>query len=317
MVDLDAQLAELMLLKVLRTARPDFDAFWQEKVTLFSKVPKIVSDTVVEYPIEAVEAHDLVYESFDGTAVHAWYLRPACVVAPIPVVVNFHGHTCSRGAIAEFAPWILAGAAVFSMDFRMQGGATGSAVGFSSSSSADQFCFGIENPNRYYFLSIMADILASLAWLRSKSDIDTTRMALHGGSQGGGISLLTAALDQKVACCMADVPSLCRMEKRIFDRSGSGRSIADLLRNRPDLLDTVCNTLSYFDVMNHAGSINCPVLVSVGLKDPVCTPDTVYAAYNNITAPKEMAVYPFGEHDGGGWVHMERKIAWFTEMMKR
>jgi cephalosporin-C deacetylase len=73
-------------------------------------------------------------------------------------------------------------------------------------------------------------------------------------------------------------------------------------------MEAVCRTLSYFDNLNHASRITCPVLVSCGLKDAVSPPDCIYAAYNRIQAPKEMAAYPFAEHEGGGSLHAERKL---------
>jgi len=107
------------------------------------------------------------------------------------------------------------------------------------------------------------------------------------------------------------VPSSCWLEKRLFDRAGGYGDIAEFLRRHPDTLDQVCTTLSYYDNINLTDRIRCPVLVSVGLKDPVCPAENVYAAYNKIGAPKEIAPYPFGEHDGGGGVHSERKLAFF------
>jgi len=122
-----------------------------------------------------------------------------------------------------------------------------------------------------------------------------------------------AALDQQVALCMADVPSACWLEKRVFDRVGGGANIAKFLDTHPALLDTVFDTLSYYDNINHACDIKCPTLVSVGLKDPICPADCAYAAFNKITAPKEMCAYPFGEHGGGGSTHETKKLQFFAE----
>jgi cephalosporin-C deacetylase len=45
-----------------------------------------------------------------------------------------------------------------------------------------------------------------------------------------------------------------------------------------------------------ARRITADCLVSVGLMDDVCPPSTVFAAYNAITATKEIAVFHFGKH---------------------
>jgi cephalosporin-C deacetylase len=80
-------------------------------------------------------------------------------------------------------------------------------------------------------------------------------------------------------------------------------------------MEKACATLSYFDTMNLADRIRCPVLVSMGLKDPVVPPETVYAMYNRIRSEKRMEAYPFGEHDGGGGFHDELKYAFVKEKL--
>ena len=42
--------------------------------------------------------------------------------------------------------------------------------------------------------------------------------------------------------------------------------------------------------------------------DEVCPPSTVFAAYNEITAPKDIAVSPFGVHAVPP-AHLERQLA--------
>ena len=38
------------------------------------------------------------------------------------------------------------------------------------------------------------------------------------------------------------------------------------------------------------------MLLSVGLMDTICPPSTVFAAYNEITAGKDLSVHPFTGH---------------------
>jgi cephalosporin-C deacetylase len=48
--------------------------------------------------------------------------------------------------------------------------------------------------------------------------------------------------------------------------------------------------------------------MSVGLMDDICPPSTVFAAYNEITAEKEIAVFPYSGHDWPA-AHTERQLA--------
>jgi cephalosporin-C deacetylase len=63
-----------------------------------------------------------------------------------------------------------------------------------------------------------------------------------------------------------------------------------------------------------ARRIAAPTLVAVGLMDETCPPSTVYAAYNEIPAPKQLAVFPFGTHETPG-VHLETRIRHLRERL--
>lgn len=79
--------------------------------------------------------------------------------------------------------------------------------------------------------------------------------------------------------------------------------------------DEVLATLSYFDGVSFARRSKVPALFSVGLMDTVCPPSTVYAAYNAYAGPKEIAVYPENDHEGGGPVHKERQLRWLRALL--
>jgi cephalosporin-C deacetylase len=310
---IDKQLQALEALDVPETKRADFDEFWAETMGAVNETPLEAHWEVVEHPIRSMEVRDLTYRALDGTPVRGWVLLPAGVRRqPVPAVVCYHGASGSRGFPTEFAPWVAMGAAVVTHDVRMQGGMTGSNTGFPCGAGAPSWAtLGLADKRAWYYYHAWTDALRAFRLAAETPEIDAARIAVNGGSQGGALSLAVAALQPSAALCMADVPSSCWLEKRLFDRAGGYGSVAEFLRRHPDMLEQVCTTFSYYDNINLAGRIRCPVLVSVGLKDPVCPPENVYAACNKVRAPKEIVPYPFGEHDGGGAVHFERKLAFF------
>jgi cephalosporin-C deacetylase-like acetyl esterase len=60
--------------------------------------------------------------------------------------------------------------------------------------------------------------------------------------------------------------------------------------------EKVRETSRYFDVVNFARHIACPVLIGLGLRDETCPPATVLAAVNVITSPKEVVMLPTSGH---------------------
>ena len=134
-------------------------------------------------------------------------------------------------------------------------------------------------------------------------------MAISGGSQGGGITLAVSALQPDVAAALPDVPFLChyRRASQIID-THPYVEIANYCKTHRDKVETVFNTLSYFDGLNFAVRARAPSLFSVGLMDTICPPSTVYAAFNYYAGPKQMTVWEYNNHEGGASYQSQSKL---------
>jgi cephalosporin-C deacetylase len=143
---------------------------------------------------------------------------------------------------------------------------------------------------------------------------------MTGASQGGGLTLAAAALcglSRRVylRAAVAEIPFLCHFERAatLMD-SGPYPEIGSYCRRSGADAAQVFRTLSYFDCMNLADAIVAPTLITSGLMDSICPPSTIFATYNHITAPKDIFVAPFGEHDTFPGVY-EARARWFTTHM--
>ena len=63
----------------------------------------------------------------------------------------------------------------------------------------------------------------------------------------------------------------------------------------PERRQAVEETLAYFDGINFADRITCPIIINIGLQDNVCPPETGYALFNAIRA-SEKKLYPYAGH---------------------
>jgi cephalosporin-C deacetylase len=312
MTQSDKQIGELEAIEVPQTKRPDFDAFWAGAIQRCETVPLNVKGST------DAEVRDLTFEGLDGTPVHTWLLLPpAARERKVPVLIHCHGANRSRGKPEYFADWLAAGCAVISPDFRLQRGITGSVTPFDGAGKSGWWTLNLNDLQNSYLYCVWTDFLRAVRLARETPEIDPQRIAVGGHSQGGGMALGLAALDRSVALCMADVPSSCRMEQRIATRSGGAAGIADYLSEFPARTETVFRNLSYFDNINLAPQITCPVLASCGLKDTICPPECTYAAYNKIRTVKEMAIYPQAGHEGGGAAHQVRKLEFMQRFFER
>ena len=118
------------------------------------------------------------------------------------------------------------------------------------------------------------------------------RIAVTGGSQGGGITLavgglVAAGAGRAVKVAMPDVPFLChyRRATEIVD-THPYQEIVRFCKIHRDKMETVFRTLSYFDGVNFAARAKAQALFSVALMDDICPPSTVFAAYNHYQGAK-------------------------------
>ncbi len=49
--------------------------------------------------------------------------------------------------------------------------------------------------------------------------------------------------------------------------------------------------------------------------DDVCPPSTVFAAHNWYGGPREIDVYPFNGHEGGGPARFPRQVEWLLKRL--
>jgi cephalosporin-C deacetylase len=151
--------------------------------------------------------------------------------------------------------------------------------------------------------------------VRTLPGVDATRIALTGGSQGGGITIAASALVEAhvgpITALLPDVAFLSDWENgTAVAVGGPYRELAQYLSVHRDAIDTVWDTAAYFDGVHFAAGITAPALFSVALMDDVVPPRTTFAAYNALgSADKEIEVYPYNGHEGGGFRHWERQVA--------
>lgn len=153
---------------------------------------------------------------------------------------------------------------------------------------------GLDNRDNYYMKHVYTGCVRAIDYLTSLPDWDGKNVFVQGGSQGGALSIVTAALDKRVTACVANHPALSDVaayaEK---DRTGGW---PHLVRENQMLTPEKIQTLQYYDVVNFARRVECPVYLTWGFNDNTCPPTTSYVVWNLITAPKEALITPINEH---------------------
>jgi cephalosporin-C deacetylase len=291
------------------TKRPDFESFWANTLALARANPLLPQRQRITYPFPGVDVFDIAYNGFDQTVVHGWLMVPVMFGKDkYPCLVHYHGFGGNRGLPADFAGYLLMGMAVISVDCREQTGSTGSAAAYSSGYAKNLSCKGILDKDEYYYRYAYMDAVKALDFAETCPEIDPSRLVAEGGSQGGALGMAVCCLDRRPALALVDVPSNSNLEARVEGPFGSFTSVFEYLQQYPDRAELAYDTLSYFDTMNMADKIACPVFASVGLRDTTCPAKCYFASYNRIKSAKSVILYPFNGHEGGGGLQHQRKL---------
>jgi len=149
----------------------------------------------------------------------------------------------------------------------------------------------VPDPEGYFFYRAILGIDRAVRYLISRPDWDGEHLAYYGSSQGGGMGLTLAGLNPEFNSVAVNVPARC---DRNAWRAGRGnrRPRGDSEEER----EKFAKAAEYFDAVNFARKIRCPVVMSVGFRDRSCPPSSVYAAFNVIQAPKRIFHGPNSGH---------------------
>ncbi len=311
-------------LQELREYRPDlvhkpddFDLFWHDQKENIKAIDPQVTVKWRDYPVPAVEVADLTIESWDGTPLIGLLVKPRDV-KECPVILSFHGYTGSRGLPIDYLKWTSLGVAVYAFDIRGQGNSPDFAKYANGSRIPGWMLHSIQDSTNYYYTNVYKDILLQLQWIRSVlAPVKSTKLGLAGSSQGGGLALSAAGLDQGLDLVLSDYPFISHFERALeVALSGPYMEIVNYFKlHDPEYktYDKVMKTLGYIDSMHFCDLITSPILMSIGLEDATTPPSTVFAAYNHIRSnEKSIEVYPQYTHEQNPF-HEEKKLAFIIE----
>ena len=296
---------------VATTQRPtDFLDFWQKTRSDLEATPaNISSEAEPLRSTDTVETFAISFTSLGNARIFAWLCLPrgsrACPGLLLPP--GYSGVPTIPRAWAEL------GYAALQVSPRGHHRSDGDvAPGFPGYMTA-----GIEDPRGYIYRGAYCDVWRAVDVLLRRPEVDDRRIAVTGGSQGGALSLVAAAARPEIVAVAADVPFLTGIRDSLrLGGSYPYEEIKDYLRQHPEREADVLRTLDYVDTLNFADSIRVPTLLSAGLSDDVCPPETAYALYNRLQCPKEIRAYPNTGHEGGGLTHTLVKQAWLALQLK-
>ncbi len=163
--------------------------------------------------------------------------------------------------------------------------------------------YNLDNRDQYYYKRVYLGCVRAIDFIFSLPEFDGDRLAVKGGSQGGALSIVTTALDNRVKWLVPYYPALCDLTGYLEGRAGGWPHLfADNNKDFNVKKDKI-ETSKYYDVVNFARHVQVPGYYSWGFNDNVCPPTSMYSAYNVITAPKQLLL----AQDAAHWSYPEQR----------
>jgi cephalosporin-C deacetylase-like acetyl esterase len=154
--------------------------------------------------------------------------------------------------------------------------------------------FNLDNKDTFFYHRVYLSCVRANDFLTSREMWDGKNLLVMGASQGGQLSIVTAALDPRVTALAATHPAFCDVTGDLHGRTGGWprpfQPDAATAKVSTNAIPAKIETTSYYDTVNFARRLKVPGFYCWGYNDDVCPPTSIFAAYNVITAPKELGL---------------------------
>lgn len=284
------------------TKPDDFDAFWERVQRQLDEIPLDPEVTPVpERSTPEVDVFEIHYTSLGGIRIAGWYCTPKLgyLAGPYPGLAILPGYV-SEPTLPK--SWAKLGYAAVGVAPR------------GKLRSNDRYNPGypgllidrIVDEQSYGYRGFYADAIRAIDFMLTRPEIDASRIGVHGGSQGGALSLVTSALRPGVVKCGAlAAPYLTGfMDSAALTRSYPYEEMNEYFRMYPDRVDQVRKVVNYFDCLNFASKITAPLLIYIGLADDVCPPETAYNLVERLSCDVTLHPYDGCGHESGVYWEM-------------
>jgi cephalosporin-C deacetylase len=259
-----------------------------------------------QYSDDRISVSRTSFQSIGNVKIAGWLVEPEGI--PIKgAVIQFPGYSEVLFPQVDLAKQ---GVIVFSVSVRGHHGSDKQiAPGFPG-----LFTYGLPNANTFIYRQIIIDVLRGFIELADYTKGKLPIVAM-GKSQGAALAILLAALREDVRAVAAEVPWLCAIEESLkITDTFPYREVLGYIQNHPEEEQCVKHTLALFDLCNHALAVKCPVLLGLGISDPItpisCT-RMLASKLNNVTTYE----YEGAGHEGGGLKHRILQTEWILKQI--
>lgn len=263
--------------------------FWVATRAILDETP--VNATLTENPNlsgREYETWDVTLSSYGGQRLRAHYTTPkhGSASGKFPAMLAVPGYGGGKDIPYHV---VMHGFAVLTLFPRAQGE---SKPEWDLPEGTTKLTYNVTDKDAYYYRGAYMDCVRGVDFLTERDEVDGNRIGMWSRSQGGGFTLATAALDQRLAAAVAEEPFMCNYPVAIDIDTQPYNELRNYVQEHPEQRQAMLDTLRYFDSLTLADAIECPTLVDIGMADTICPYDTVMPVFDRIRAHKSLLVYP-------------------------
>jgi len=276
----------------------DFDQFWEQTRQQLSKVSpqyKVIfrPDLSTKYK----KVYSVEMKSYENLLIRGWLVIPTDG-SKFPVHYRVPGYVVELKPNMDNDDYI-------AFDINVRG--NGNSKDVVHINTDNYSTTNIQDKDKYIYRGVYMDCLRGLDFLYSHANlgIDTSKIFVEGGSQGGALAVVTAGLDKRVKVLTMQVPLYADIRDNYSISASYKEQVVPFkmfrqYKNRhPEFSwEQFYATFDYYDPQNFAPMVKCPVLMGIGLLDQFCPPRCSMALFNHLgSTNKEFVCVPNSTHE--------------------
>ncbi|HOT46282.1 MAG TPA: acetylxylan esterase [Spirochaetota bacterium] len=293
----------------------DFDQFWEKAIADIKKIP-LETELVKNgrRTTHRFASYDVSYKGFTKTTVTGELLIPRGTPKP-KVIMYVHDYNSE----VQFSQQTLDdSASYFFINLRGHTEIVKPADTEEEPASPGFMVENILDRDTYYVKAVYLDLYRSIDMLRLIPDINCSAIGIIGKGFGAAAAVFTTAFSDRVAALVMETPAFCHLSlSQNISESDASNEINEFVSTVKAKKKQIKDNLTYFDALNFADRITCPVLATVGFKDTISPPECVFSLFNHIRSEKVIEVYPEEGNAAGGAAQFKKSIQWLVKQINQ
>jgi cephalosporin-C deacetylase-like acetyl esterase len=267
----------------------DFDTFWENTKTILAKIePQYKVTRQADLSTKEKDVYLVEMHSWGNAVIRGWLTIPVKRSKKMPVKYRLPGYVITMKPTMDDDEFI-----VFNLNVRGNGNSK-DALKY----NGEYNLYHINSRDEYIYRAVYMDCVRGMDFLSAYAEyfgMDEDRVAVVGGSQGGGLAIALAGIDTRAKLVTAELPLYCSLRSALKisaalypEKKSPIWMLGEYVRKTPSFNEKRLFALwDYFDPINFAPNVKCPVLLAVSLLDELCPPRASFAMYNQLGSKKK------------------------------